>query len=60
MHLAIHCVTAIINNSSFAWLFMARAKLPVRAALDYMNILNVTFNIGNLEPLNTAAQIKSS
>ena len=36
-----------------------RAKLPVHAVLDYVNILNVTFNIGNLEPLKIA-QIKSS
>ena len=59
MHLAMHCVTAIINNSPSAWLFMAMAKLPVHAALDYVNILNVTFNIGNLEPLKIA-QINSS
>ena len=59
MHLAMHCVTAIINNSPFAWLFMVRAKLPVHAALDYVNILNVTFSIGNLEPLKIA-HIKSS
>ena len=31
-----------------------RAKLPVHDALDYVNILNVTFNIGNLEPLKIA------
>ena len=36
-----------------------RAKLLVHAVLDYVNTLNVTFNIGNLEPLKIA-QIKSS
>ena len=36
-----------------------RAKLPVHAVLDYVNILNVTFKIGNLEPLKIA-HIKSS
>ena len=59
MHLAMHCVTAIIINSPFAWLFMVRAKLPAHAVLDYVNILNITLNIGNLEPLKIA-QIKSS
>ena len=35
MHLAMHCITTIINNSPFAWLFMKTAKLPVHAALGY-------------------------
>ena len=51
-----HYVTAIINNSHFAWLFMEKEKLPVHAALDHVNILNVTFNVESLK----VAQIKSS